>query len=84
MNQFVKDRHKAFADILFHDDYREMDKYCKKYKVPMPKDRKIQKAAVLKAIQECTDFSEEDKRLAKTRCIDMGFKPFIDFKEETK
>lgn len=77
MTKFVKDRHKAFADVLNNDSLEELKKYSKKYGMKMPKDEKVAKAGVLKAIQECTDFTEDEKLKAMFKCIDLGFKPFI-------
>lgn len=79
MTKFVKDRHKAFADVLYNDSLKELKKYSKKYGMEMPKNEKIAKAGVLKAIQECTDFTEEEKADAMFKCIELGFKPFMSF-----
>ena len=84
MNDFIKDRHKAFADILYNDDFKAMDKYCKKYGVPKPMSRKVQKAGVYKAIQYCSDFTEEEKVLAMKKCLDMGFNPLVDWSVENE
>ena len=77
MSDFVKECQKAFADVLFKDDFKAIDKYCEKYGIPKPKSRKVQKAGVYKAIQMCTDFSEEEKMLAMQKCIELGFNPMI-------
>jgi len=77
MSDFVKERHKAFEDILYNDNFKAMDKYCKKYGVPNPHSRKTQKAGVLKAIQYCTDFTEEEKTMAMIKCLELGFNPLI-------
>ena len=77
MTEFVKERHKAFADVLYNDDFKAMDKYCKKYGVPKPKSKKVQKAGIYKAIQQCTDFTEEEKTKAMVKCLELGFNPFM-------
>lgn len=79
---FVKDRHKAFADVLYKDDLTELKKYAKKYGMKYPKGEnaeKIAKAGVYKAIPHCTDFSEEDKDMAFKKCLELGFNPIMRF-----
>lgn len=73
----VKDRHKAFASVIESDDLTELRKYCKKYGVVMPANEKVAIAGALKAIQQCTDFSEEEKTKAAAKCFNMGFNPFM-------
>lgn len=82
MSELVKDRHKAFAEVLHNDDFTELKKYCKKYGVPMPKSRKVAKAGIYKAIQYCTDFTEDEKTLAMKKCLKLGFNPLIDWGDE--
>jgi len=77
MNNFVKERHKAFADVLYNDSLDEMRKYCKKYGIDFPKNRKVAKAGVYKAIGTCTDFSEKEKTMAMIKCMELGFNPLI-------
>lgn len=75
MNDFVKERHAAFADVLNKQDFKKLEKYSKKYGIKMP-NRKIATAGVMKAIQYSTDFSDEEKMKAQW-CLDNGFNPFI-------
>ena len=77
MNNFVKDRHKAFISAVMEDNWDGIKRYSKKYGVPMPKNEAIMKAGVYKAVQYCTDISEEIKVVAMQKCIKLGFNPFI-------
>ena len=79
--KFVQDRHKAFADVLYNDSLKELRKYCKKYGIPMQKNNEIAKAGVYKAIQYCTDFTDEEKDMALVKCLELGFSPLIDWRE---
>lgn len=76
MNRFIKDRHEAFADVLYNDSTKELKKYCHKYGVPYPSKDKVAIAGALKAIRGCTDFTDADKAMADKKCIELGFSPF--------
>lgn len=54
-----------------------MRNYSKKYDIPIPKSRKVMKAGVYKAVQYCTNISEDVKVLAMKKCLQLGFNPFI-------
>lgn len=73
--QFLKDRKKAFTDAVMKDDWTRFKRYCKKYGVPIPKDERIMKAGCYKAVQKCTDLSDEVKFKAAAKCVEMGFRP---------
>lgn len=75
--QFVKDRDEAFIDFVKTGNAKKVRKYCKKYDIDMPKDRKVFAAGIYKAVQECVDIPEEVKTLAMQKCVDIGFNPFI-------
>lgn len=75
IGQFLKDRKKAFTDAVMKDDWTRFKKYCKKYGVPILKDERIMKAGCYKAVQECTDLSDEVKFKAAAKCVEMGFRP---------
>lgn len=77
MKSFVKERHEAFADVLHKQDLTKLRKYSKKYNVPMPKSRKVAFLGVMKAIQYCVDFNEDEKAMAMRWCLDNGFNPFL-------
>ena len=77
MNKFVKDRHDAFISAVVDDDWSKVKRYSQKYGVPMTKEEKVMKAGVYKACQSCTDISEEVKGIARQKCLNLGFNPFI-------
>ena len=58
--QFVKDRHEAFKSM----DKEKIRAYCKKYgmQTSFPRNETVWKAGIHKAILECTDFSDDEKR----------------------
>lgn len=78
MNNFIKERNEAFSDAVLKDEWEKVKKYAKKYGVPLPKNKKVMKAAVYKAVQYCTDVSESVKKLAMLKCIMLGFNPLIE------
>ena len=75
VEQFLKDRKKAFTDAVMKDDWTRFKRYCKKYGVPIPKDERIMKAGCYKAVHECTDIPDEVKFKAAAKCVEMGFIP---------
>lgn len=77
LSEFVKDRDEAFTRFVMNDDWDALRRYCRKYSTPMPGNRKAAQAGVYKAVQYCTDISEEVKVLAMQKCLKMGFNPFI-------
>lgn len=79
MNDFVKERHEAFAEALHHENVEPFRKYCEKYGMPRVWNKKVEMLTVMKAIQHCTDFSEEDKLLAMQWCLDRGYNPLVDW-----
>ena len=74
---FSEERDKAFIKAVVDDDWKAVRKYSKKYGVPVPKERKIMKAGVYKAVQYCTAIPEDVKALAMKKCLQLGFNPFI-------
>lgn len=76
-SQFVKDRDESFIDFVKTGNTKKVRKYCRKYGVVMPKDRKVFAAGIYKAVQECTGIPEEIKSLAMIKCLELGFAPFI-------
>jgi hypothetical protein len=69
--QFVKDRHEAFASM----DKQKIKAYCRKYGMStrFPRDEKIWKGGINKAILECTDFSDEEKKKALVWLLLNGY-----------
>lgn len=79
---FVKERDKAFTAAVLHDDWVSVRKFALKQGLKTPKDKTILKAAVYKAVQECTDIPKEVKNEALYKCLKLGFMPFINIKRE--
>lgn len=77
MNIFVKERNEAFVDFVETGSMRKVNAFCKKYGIQLPKKSKVKKAGIYKAVQECTDISEEIKNKAMIKCLELGFNPFI-------
>ena len=76
--QFCKDRKEAFTHCVKTGRLDKVKAYCKKYKVPFAADKPdIMRAAVYKAVQECTDIDDSIKKQAQEKCIKMGFTPFM-------
>lgn len=79
MVEFAKERDAAFSDFVLTDDPEKVRRYCEKYGVPMPEDKKIFAAGIYKAVQYCTNIPEDIKVLAMQKCLEIGFNPFIDW-----
>ena len=75
--EFVKERDSAFINFVQTGDTKQIIKYCKKYGVTVPKNRKVFAAGIYKAVQECTDIPDDVKTLAMKKCLDIGFNPFV-------
>lgn len=80
--RFVKERDAAFVDFVRTGSETKVRKYCRKYGVTMPKDKKVMAAGVYKAVQECTNIPEEIKALAMQKCLEIGFNPFIELVDD--
>lgn len=77
MNNFVKERNDAFSDAVLKDEWEKVKKYAKKYGVPLPKNKKVMKVGIYKAVQYCTNISEDVKVTAIVKCLELGCNPFI-------
>lgn len=77
LERFLADRKEALTKAVMDDDWSAVRKYCRKYHVEMPKEERIFKAGIYKAVQYCTDIPEEVKVLAMQKCLKLGFNPFI-------
>lgn len=82
MSRFADERDKAFIDFVETGNTAKVRKYCRKYGVDMPKDRKVFAAGIYKAVQECTNIPQEIKDKAFTKCLELGFSPIIIFRGE--
>ena len=78
ISKFAKERDAAFIAAVVDDDWDAVKRYAKKYDVPIPKSPKVMKAGIYKAVQYCTDISEEVKGIAMQKCLELGFNPFIE------
>ena len=76
---FAEERDQAFIDAVLNDKWDKVIKYSKKYGVPIPKEGNVMKAGIYKAVQYCTNIPEEVKRIAKDKCLELGFSPFIKY-----
>ena len=77
INEFLSDRKKALTKAVMDDDWTPFRKYCRKYGVPVPKDRKIMMAGCYKAVQGCNDIPKEVKDIAFKKCLALGFSPLF-------
>lgn len=85
MKQFAKSRDKAFINFVETGDLTECRKHFEKYGQVMPKNERIAKAGIYKAVQYCTEIPEEIKGKAAVECLKLGFNPFINpIKKEEK
>ena len=75
MKQFRYDRDDAMTTAVMDDDWDAVRRYCRKYKVPLPKDERVMKAGIYKAVQEIITMPQEVKDTARQKCIALGFKP---------
>lgn len=80
MTKFLRERRRAFTKAIIEDDWSYVKAYCEKYNVKIPKDERVMKAGIYKAVQECIDISEEVKNTAIEKCLKLGFLPFINYK----
>lgn len=76
MTQFVKERDEAFTDFVKTGNEDKLRKYCRKYGVSLPRNKKVLAGGVYKAVQGCTSIPEDVKALAAEKCIALGMNPF--------
>lgn len=77
VTEFVKDRNNAFISFVKTDDLSEFYKYADRYQLSVPSDINITKAGIYKAVQECTDIPEDIKEIARKKCMELDFAPYI-------
>lgn len=75
IRQFVIDRDDAMTAAVMEDDWDAVRRYCRKYKVQLPKDESVMKAGIYKAVQEILSMPQEVKDAARRKCVALGFKP---------
>ena len=76
---FIHERDSAFIDFVETGSTAKVRKYCRKYGVQMPKDKKVFAAGIYKAVQECTNIPQKIKEKAFVKCLELGFSPMINF-----
>ena len=74
---FAESRDKAFINFIETGDLTECRKHFEKYGQVMPKNERIAKAGIYKAVQYCTNIPDEIKQKAAIECLKLGFNPFI-------
>lgn len=77
INRFLIDRKEALTKAVMEDNWDYVRVYCDRYGVPIPKDERIMKAGIYKAVQECTDIPKDVKDVAFMKCLELGFSPLI-------
>lgn len=75
MIQYAKDRDEAFEAFVRTDDFSHIQRLWSKYNIKPDIPIEVAKAAVYKAVQECTNIGDDIKALAREKCIALGFKP---------
>lgn len=82
INRFLIDRNEAFTKAVMEDNWDYVRVYCDRFKIPIPKDEKILKAGIYKAVQHVTDIPKEVKDKAFMKCLELGFSPYMKPLEE--
>ena len=77
MDEIAKERDEAFTAFVKSGDLSKAKAYCKKYGVPIPEDEKVMAAGIYKAVQYCTEISEDVKDMAFKKCLELGFSPYL-------
>lgn len=75
--RFARDRDRAFTRAVMQDDWDGVRRFCRRWSLPIPKERVILEAGVYKAVQECTRIPQNVKDCARARCMALGFKPYV-------
>ena len=75
--EFVKSRDESLVHFVETGSLTKVRQHCRKYGVTMPEDRTVLKLGLLKAVQECTDISDEIKAKAADKALKMGFCPYM-------
>ena len=74
---FVRERDIAFIEFVQTGKTDKVRRYCRKYGIAIPKERKIRAAGIYKAVIATTSIPEDIKLLAMQKCLEMGFSPLI-------
>jgi len=72
---FKKERDTLFSTFVMDDNIEPILEYCAKYDIPLSTAEITLRVGVYKAVQEITAVSPQVKRIARDKCIDLGFHP---------
>lgn len=79
ISEFAKSRDEAIISFVTEDSLEKFYRHCEKYGIELPNDENVMKAGIYKAVQECTDISDDVKTTAAIKCMMLGFQPFADW-----
>lgn len=82
--KYSEERDKAFIEFVKNDNIKPWVKICKKYGITRPSSWRVERAAIYKAVQYCTNIPEDVKVLAMLKCLNIGFTPLIKPIEESE
>lgn len=75
--EFVKSRDEMLVNFVETGSLTKAREHCEKYGVTMPGDEDVLRLGLLKAVQECTNISDEVKAKAAEKALRMGYSPFM-------
>ena len=78
IKDFVKERDAAFIKFVQTGKTDKVRRYCRKYGLAIPENRKVLAAGIYKAVIATTSIPEDIRLLALQKCLDLGFSPLID------
>jgi hypothetical protein len=73
----VKDRDAAYTAAVMDDDWEAVKKFLTKYDMGIPRNEKVLKAGIYKAVQMVENIPAEVKDAAAKKCIELGFNPMV-------
>ena len=74
---FKKERDALFSAFVMDDNIEPILEYCAKYDIPTPSAKIALRAGVYKAVQNLNTISPQVKRIAREKCIALGFQPTV-------
>lgn len=81
---YSEERDNAFIEFVKNDNIKPFAKLCKKYHILRPASWRVERVAIYKAVQYCTNIPDDVKVLAMQKCLKMGFNPLIKPIEESE
>lgn len=84
IEQFIDYRNKVFTDAVVNNNWKGVKKYCVKYMIPIPENEDVLKAGLYKAVMNAGGIQPGVKRLARKKCIELGFLPESVIGEESE